>query len=70
MKHANAILISGLVLWTAACASAPKGAPAESSDSSATGQAEARKRAPTDVNKEEFLWNNDFGSNDFLYEPR
>jgi hypothetical protein len=23
-------------------------------------------RAPVDVNKEEFLWNNDFGRNDFL----
>ncbi len=70
MKHANAILLSGIVLWITGCASAPQGAPVESSDSSATGHTEARKRAPTDVNKEEFLWNNDFGSNDFLYDPR
>lgn len=29
----------------------------------------ARKRAFTDLNTEEFLWNNDFGKNDFLYHP-
>ena len=29
----------------------------------------ARVRAPVDVYKEEFFWNNDFGKNDFLYEP-
>jgi hypothetical protein len=27
----------------------------------------ARKRVPTDVNAEEFFWNNDFGRNEFLY---
>ena len=27
----------------------------------------ARERVPTDINAEEFMWNNDFGRNDFLY---
>lgn len=29
----------------------------------------ARERVPTDVNGEEFFWNNDFGRNDFLFYP-
>jgi hypothetical protein len=29
----------------------------------------ARVSADVDVNAEEFFWNNDFGRNDFLYEP-
>lgn len=29
----------------------------------------ARKQADVDVNKMEFLWNNDFGKNEFIYEP-
>jgi hypothetical protein len=29
----------------------------------------ARERAPINVNAEEFFWNNDFGKNEFLYEP-
>jgi hypothetical protein len=29
----------------------------------------ARHRAQVDANREEFFWNNDFGKNDFLYEP-
>jgi hypothetical protein len=47
-------------------------APAErqgSLDDSSLQVYSARVRAPVDVNKEEFLWNNDFGRNDFLYEP-
>ncbi len=29
----------------------------------------ARERAVTDLNGEEFFWNNDFGQNQFLYRP-
>jgi hypothetical protein len=42
---------------------------ARSPDDSTLQVYSARVRAPVDVNREEFLWNNDFGRNDFLYEP-
>ncbi len=61
MKHANVILIGSLALWIVGCASAPKGGPMESTGPSATEQTDAREIAPTDVNREEFLWNNEFG---------
>ena len=78
MKHLSslALLISAACL--AGCASIPRTAllepvgpgPALSSDASAQGALRvysARENARVDLNGEEFLWNNDFGRNEFLH---
>ncbi len=79
MKCASLIAVSSTVVCLVGCASPaqltvadPVGpAPTTGVVKSAGSQLEvytARERAPLDINKEEFLWNNDFGRNDFLYE--
>jgi hypothetical protein len=79
MKCVSSIMVGTAVVCLIGCASSapftvsgPVGpAPnehAKSPGSSALQVYSARVRAPVDLNKEEFLWNNDFGKNDFLYE--
>ncbi len=80
MKYVSSILVSTAAVCLIGCASAapvavvgPVG-PAPTGRAKASGGSSlqvysARVRALVDVNKEEFLWNNDFGKNDFLYEP-
>jgi hypothetical protein len=80
MKCISSIVVGTAVVCLIGCASSapftvsgPVGpAPAERAKGlggSALQVYSARVRAPVDLNKEEFLWNNDFGKNDFLYEP-
>jgi len=80
MKYVNTIVVSTAMVCMVGCASSapltvsgPVG-PAPTERAKASGRSSlqvysARVRAPVDPNKEEFLWNNDFGKNDFLYEP-
>ncbi len=80
MKCASLIVVSSTVVCLVGCASpahltvadpvgpAPTAGVVKSGDSQLRVYT-ARERAPVDINKEEFLWNNDFGRNDFLYEP-
>ena len=68
MKYVKAFAMSSIVVWLAGCASAPNGRVVERTGRSVAVQTAARVRAPIDPNKEEFLWDNDFGRNDFLYE--
>jgi hypothetical protein len=80
MKYVSSIAVSTAMVCLVGCASSapltvsgPVGpAPtqrAKELGSSSLQVYSARVRAPVDLNKEEFLWNNDFGKNDFLYEP-
>jgi hypothetical protein len=80
MKSANLILITGASLCLMGCASSrqvavlePVGpAPAGRPGAAREGVLQvysARQKADVDVNEEEFRYNNDFGRNDFLYEP-
>jgi hypothetical protein len=80
MRHVCSIAASTAVLCMAGYASPthitvsePVG-PAPTEQARARGGStlevySARVRAPVDVYREEFLWNNDFGRNAFLYEP-
>jgi hypothetical protein len=80
LKCSKSIAAAGALLWLVGCASAQKVTVLEPVGPALTGWAgtiadgklqvySARERAPVDLNREEFLWNNDFGRNDFLYEP-
>lgn len=80
MNYLSWIAASGAMVCLVGCAtpaqftvSEPVGPTpterARSPDDSTLQVYSARVRAPVDVNREEFLWNNDFGRNDFLYEP-
>jgi hypothetical protein len=79
MTYSSSIAAAGAMLTLVGCASAPNVAVREPVGPAPTGQVgaiadgqlqvySARQRAPVDLNVEEFLWNNDFGKNDFLYE--
>ena len=80
MKLAYSFVLTSTLIWAVGCAStshltrlAPVG-PAltevpQKQDAAILEVYSARVRAPVDLNREEFLWNNDFGKNDFLYEP-
>jgi hypothetical protein len=79
MKCASLIVVSSTVVCLVGCASPAHLAVSEPVGPAPTGSAmtsagselqvySARVRAPVDLNKEEWLWNNDFGRNDFLYE--
>src|ERR1039458_3076409 len=79
MQYVIAIVVSSSVACLVGCASTPQIAITEGVGPAPTGQAEAsgksvlqvysaRVKVLTDLNREEFLWNNDFGKNDFLYE--
>ena len=80
MKLAYSFVLTSTLLWAVGCAStshvtqlAPVGpALTEAPQEQGVGTLEvysARVRAPVDAQREEFLWNNDFGKNDFLYGP-
>ncbi len=80
MKYLSASVLGTAMIFLAGCATSstltvtnPVGpAPTEHANTAGACSLEvysARVRAPIDPNKEEFLWNNDFGRNDFLYEP-
>jgi hypothetical protein len=80
MKYANAAVLAGAMVWLAGCASAsrvvvvePVGpAPSQASPGKADGSLaiySARTPAGVDANMAEWRWNNDFGKNEFLYEP-
>ncbi len=80
MKYASLIAVSSAVACLAGCASpgpvalsVPVGpAPAAGAKTSGASQLQvysAREMAPVDMNIEEFFWNDDFGKNDFMYEP-
>jgi hypothetical protein len=80
MKYLNAVALAGAVVWLAGCASAPRVVVVEPVGPAPTGSAQgqgdgslviysARTMADVDVNVAEWRYNNDFGKNDFLYEP-
>jgi hypothetical protein len=80
MKYLNAVALAGAVVWLAGCASAPRVVVVEPVGPAPTGSAQgqgdgslviysARTTADVDVNMAEWRYNNDFGKNDFLYEP-
>jgi hypothetical protein len=79
MKYVASIALSSLAGCLAGFASSAPLAiteavgPAPTEHAQATGKSTlevytARVRAPVDLNREVFEWNNDFGKNDFLYE--
>ncbi len=76
MKHLPSVAASTALVFLIGCASGPQSArmdpPALAGSASDQGSLEvysARQRMPVDLNAEEFFWNNDFGRNDYLYEP-
>ena len=80
MKYSSAVLLAGAVAWLTGCASVsrvvvvePVGpGPADGSGGTGAGSLviySARALVDVDVNLAEWRWNNDFGRNDFLYEP-
>ncbi len=76
MKHMPSIAGSTALVLLIGCASDPQNArvdpPAPAGNASDQGSLEvysARRRMPVDLNAETYFWNNDFGRNDFLYEP-
>lgn len=80
MNRVSAIVVSGAVACLAGCTtprqlavSEPVG-PVPMERAKRVGDTSlqvysARIRRPADMNREEFLWNNDAGRNNFLYEP-
>lgn len=79
MKHIILIAASNALVCLVGCASpsplavSQAGGPAPTKHGQATGNSSlqvysARVRIPVDLNEDEFLSNNDFGRNDFLYE--
>ena len=80
MKYANGIALAGAMVWMVGCASVsrvvvsePVGpGPAGAAESSGNGSLviySSRASADVDVYTKEWRWNNDFGKNEFLYEP-
>ena len=80
IRHANTMVLTGALIWLVGCASPTKAAvlepigpgPARRLQSSGDGRLQvysAREQAGIDVNIEERLWDNDFGKNEFLYDP-
>jgi hypothetical protein len=80
MKYLSAVSLAGAMLWVTGCASVsrvvvvePVG-PGPTEGSHGTGEGalviySARASADVDINMAEWRWNNDFGKNEFLYEP-
>ena len=79
MKHANTIALTGAVICLVGCAAPTKVAVLGPIGPAPTAQAQnrgngylqvysARQEADIDVNREEWLWNDDFGRNGFLYD--
>jgi hypothetical protein len=80
MKYLSAVSLAGAMLWLAGCASVSKVVVAEPLGPGPAGEAHgtgdgslviysARACADVDVNMVEWRWNNDYGRNEFLYEP-
>ncbi len=80
MKHAKTVLLAGAMVGLVGCATAPKVVvvdpvgPEPTEVSQGTGKGSlviysARALADVDINEVEWRWNNDFGRNEFLYEP-
>ena len=80
MKYINAAALAGAMVWLVGCASAPRVVvmepvgPGPMAVSEGQGNRSlviysARTPAEVDVNTETWLWNNDFGKNEFMYEP-
>src|ERR1035437_8011664 len=80
MKYVNTVALAGALVWLVGCATAsrvvvtePVG-PGPLAGSPGRGDGSlviysARAPADVDVNIAEWRYNNDFGRNDFLYEP-
>jgi hypothetical protein len=80
MKHLRNLATAGALVCIVGCASAPRVAvqePVGPSQRIAPGTAtggslvvySARRPASVNLNAEAFLWNNDQGRNEFMYEP-
>src|ERR1035441_9181875 len=80
MKYVNSVALAGALVWLAGCATAPRVVvtepvgPGSLAGSPGMGDGSlviysARAPADVDVNIAEWRYNNDFGRNDFLYEP-
>jgi len=80
MKYANVVALAGAMVWLVGCASVsrvvvvePVGpGPAGASQGRGEGSLviySARASADVDLHTQERRWNNDFGKNEFLYEP-
>jgi hypothetical protein len=80
MKYLGAVSLAGAMLWLAGCASVSKVVvfepvgPGPTEGLHGTGEGSlviysARAPADVDVYTAEWRWNNDFGKNEFLYEP-
>ena len=80
MKYVNSIALAGAMVWLVGCAAAPRVVvvepvgPGPMTGSQGMGDGSlviysARTPADVDVNMETWLWNNDFGKNEFLSEP-
>ena len=80
MKYINTVALAGAMVWLVGCASAPRvvvvepvgPGPMAGSEGQGNGSLvvySARTPADVDVNMETWLVNNDFGKNEFLYEP-
>ena len=80
MKYLSAVSLAGAMVWLAGCASVSKVAvvepvgPGPTVGSRGTGEGSlviysARASADVDINTAEWRWNNDYGKNEFLYEP-
>jgi len=78
MKHTSTLILTGALIWMAGCASPTKiadlqpigPAPASVSRNSGDGSLQvysARQQVGFDPNVDEWLWNNDFGRNEFQY---
>ena len=80
MKYLTAVALAGATVWLVGCASAPRVVVAEPIGPAPMGVAQgagdgslaiysARTPAGVDVNEAEWRYNDDFGRNEFLYEP-
>jgi len=80
MKYLSAVSVAGAMVWLTGCASVSKVAvvepvgPGPAAVSHGTGDGalviySARTPADVDIQQQEWRWNNDFGRNDFLYDP-
>jgi hypothetical protein len=80
MKYIKSIAVGSALFCLVGCATAEKvavlepvgPAPGQTVKPQSKGSLQvfsARKRTPTNVNAEEFFWNNDYGKNEFLLYP-
>ena len=80
MKYVNSVALAGALVWLVGCATAPRAVvtepvgPGPLAGSPGRGDGSlviysARAPADVDVNIAEWRYNNDFGRNDFVYEP-